>query len=68
MIKLVITRFLCTLFYTVVESNSLCTLSIQWLSPIVKKTFDCALLFETVGQSNQDKACGCGELECSKEW
>ena len=35
--KLVITRFLCTLFYTVVESNSLCTLSIQWLSPIVKK-------------------------------
>ena len=55
MIKLVITRF-CVLC------------SIQWLSPIVKKTFNCALLFESVGQSNQDKACGCGELECSKEW
>ena len=55
MIKLVITRFLRTLFYTVVESNS-------------EKTFNCALLFESVGQSNQDKACGCGELECSKEW
>ena len=56
MIKLVITRFLCTLFYIVVESNS------------EKKTFSCALLFESIGQSNQDKACGCGELESSKEW
>ena len=55
MIKLVITRFLYTLFYIVVESNS-------------EKTFSCALLFESIGQSNQDKACGCGELECSKEW
>ena len=55
MINLVITSLFCTLFYIVVESNS-------------EKTFSCALLFESIGQSNQDKACGCGELKCSKEW
>ena len=39
----------------------------RFLCTIAKKTFSCALLFESIGQSNQDKACGCGELECSKE-
>ena len=55
MIKLEITRFLCTLFYTVVESNS-------------EKKRLTVLCCSNLGQSNQDKACGCGELECSKEW
>ena len=56
-------------FYDKACNNSVFVYSVlQWLSPIVKKTFNCALLFESVGQSNQDKACGCGELECSKEW
>ena len=59
MIKLEITRFLCT--PALVSGRG-------WLNFGDEKNICSALYCSNFGQSNQDKACGCGELECSKEW